>query len=231
MLFKKLPFDKIVVHVSWPQDGQVQKEELEAFFSNYGEVDFLYSKNTGKGEVDAIRQFVATQDVDEFDILTYMHCKGVTKPQSRYITEWVKLMRYFIIEKMDCCIKVFQKGYVTFGINKTVPNQNDEGFKGSNFFYEGNFVSLNLNKVDLKKAVDTKIEYSYYGLEGFWGKLCGSGLAYSIFDSGVNHYMAAVSQKDYTTRVGRLKYGMVRKFYRLKAFLKNLGTPHRHGTA
>jgi hypothetical protein len=211
-LFQKLPFDRIIVHVSLPDKDQTIRKQIESFFKDYPVNRFIYSPNSGNGEVDALRSFVQTQDLSGFDILTYMHCKGVSKPENKNILDWTKLMRYFLIEKMDSCKKVFKKGYVTFGINKTVPAPN-EGFIGSNFFYEGNFVSLNLKKVDLCDAVDKYLENTYYGLEGFWGKLCTFKEGYSLFNSGINHYMMPISEKEYTSSMARFKYNLVRKFY------------------
>lgn len=215
-LFQKLPFDKIVVHVSLPIDSETNVQELEGYFKKYGVDQFLYSANSGTGEVDAMTSFVRSVDLRGFDVLTYMHCKGVTKPGNEHILGWTKLMRYFIIEKMDTCKKAFRNGYVTYGINKSIPNQADEGFHGCNFFYEGNFVSLNLKKVDLVKAVEQHLEQTYYGLEGFWGKLCHYKFGYAVFNSGINHYMMTVDEKDYTTAFARLKYNIIRNFYRVK---------------
>jgi hypothetical protein len=223
LLFRKLPFDKIVVHVSLPEGDKSIRTELENFFARYPIDKFLYSVNSGTGEVDAMKSFVTSVDLQNFDVLTYMHCKGVTKPGNEHISKWTKLMRYFIIEKMSRCEKAFGKGYITYGINKTVPNQEDAGFGGSNFFYEGNFVSLNLKKVDLKKAVQKYLEHSYYGLEGFWGKLCSYELGYAVFNSGVNHYMSTVEEKDYTTALARLRYSMIRNYYRMRARFNKSG--------
>ena len=203
--------------MSLPQDGDAKKEELEAYFSKYGVGNFLYSPNSGTGEVDALASFVQSVDLRGFERLTYMHCKGVTRPENEHILGWTKLMRYFIIEKMDRCKKMFSKGYVTYGINKSIPNQEDEGFHGCNFFYEGNFVSLNLKKVDLKKAVEEKLEHTYYGVEGFWGKLCSYKVGYSAFNSGINHYLMTVADRDYTSVLGRFKYRMVREFYKARS--------------
>jgi hypothetical protein len=220
VLFQKLPFDKIIVHVSLPGADEKIKKELQDYFSTYPVDQILYSPNSGTGEVDAITSLVAYIDLNGFDILTYMHCKGVTKPGNEHIAGWTELMRYFIIEKMNRCEAAFSKGYITYGINKTVPNQEDEGFHGCNYFYEGNFVSLNLKKVNLRKAIEKHLEHSYYGLEGFWGKLCSYKWGYAVFNSGVNHYISTVEEKDYTTALARWRYGLVRNFYKAKSRLQ-----------
>jgi hypothetical protein len=219
-LFQKLPFKRIVVHVSVPADKEDIKGEVESYFKAYPVDEILYSPNTGKGEVDAMNRFVTTQNLAAYDIFTYMHCKGVTKPDNRHVWEWTRLMRYFIIEKMDRCKRAFKKGFVTFGINKSIPGKEDEGFRGSNFFYEGNFVSVNLKKVNLAKAIE-HIEYTYYGLEGFWGKLCSYKEGYSAFNSGVNHYLLTVPERHYTTVFGKLKYNMIKRYYQIKSKVNN----------
>jgi hypothetical protein len=216
---KKLPFDKVVVHISLPSADDNIKEEVAQYFNQYPVAEILYSPNSGKGEVDALKQFAATQDIADYDVLTYMHCKGVTKPENPHIWQWTRLMHYFIIEHMATCHRVFRKGYVTFGINKSIPAKGDEGFRRSRFYYEGNFVSLNLRKVDLKQAVAQHLEDSYYGVEGFWGKLCSYREGYTIFNSGVNHYLLSVPLTAYTTKFGRLKYDLTRQYYLFKTRL------------
>lgn len=218
-LFQKLPFQRIIIHVSLPNENEMLKQELEDYFKNYPVNDILYSLNSGKGEVDAMKKFVQTQDLKQFDILTYMHCKGVSKPDNKNISDWTRLMHYFIIEKMNICKKVFKKGFTTFGVNKSVPDKGDEGFRGCNFYYEGNFVSLNLKKVNLKEAVEKYLENSYYGLEGFWGKTCSYKEGYSIFDSGINHYLMPISEQDYKTTFARFKYNLIKQFYTIRAQL------------
>jgi hypothetical protein len=220
ILFQELPFDKIVVHVSLPTMEESQKHEVEAFFQKYPVDDILYSPNSGTGEVDAIKVFIQTHDLKGFDLLTYMHCKGVSKPGNKYILEWTKMMRYFIIEKMSVCKRAFRKGYITFGVNKSIPNKADEGFRNCNFFYEGNFVSLNLKKVNLEQAVHAQLENTYYGLEGFWGKLCAYQEGYSIFNSGINHYLSPISEKDYATSYARFRYSLVKNFWSIKSRLQ-----------
>ena len=191
--------------------------EVEQYFKQYKVAEIIYSVNSGKGEVDAMKRFVQTKNTEGFDVLTYMHCKGVTKPGNKHIEEWTKLMHHFIINEMDVCQWAFRKGFVTYGINKSIPVQSDEGFRGSRFFYEGNFVSLNLRKVNLKESVAQHLEDSYYGLEGFWGKLCSYKEAYTPFCSGVNHYMATVPRKDYITAIGRWRYRFIKSFYIVKS--------------
>ena len=216
MLFQNLPFDRIVVHVSLPENG-VTKEEVASSLQRYPVDEIIFTPNSGHGEADALAAFVNISDLSEYSVFTYMHCKGVTKPGNPHIIEWVKLMRYFIIDRMDQCNMAFKRGFVTFGINKSIPSQTDDGFRGSNFFYEGNFVSVNLTKVDLKSSVAEKMEKSYYGVEGFWGKLCDYELGYSVFRSGVNHYLISIPEKIYTSVIGRLKYRAILEYHNLKS--------------
>ncbi|MCA8833419.1 hypothetical protein [Hymenobacter pini] len=204
--------------MSLPTDGSVTESEIESYFAKYPITRFLYSQNSGLGEVDGLYRFVETQDLTGYDILTYMHCKGVTKPGHEHIFNWTKLMRYFVIEKMDVCEKAFKKGYATFGANKGIPDHNmKHHFVGSNFIYEGNFVSINLHKITITKAVlDTYLDRSYYGVEALWGKLCRYEEGYTVFNSGLNHYNASVPEKLYTTRLGRARYNLMTFYYRMR---------------
>lgn len=217
-LFQKLPFETIIVHVSLPVDGSTTEKQIEEYFKKYKIDKFIYSQNSGLGEVDAIYCLIETQDLVGYDILTYMHCKGVTKPVDTNVFNWTKLMRYFIIEKMDVCEKVFKKGYATFGVNKSIPDENMiNHFIGSNFIYEGNFVSINLKKIKLNKSVlEEHLEKSYYGVEALWGKLCKFQDGYTMFNSGINHYLDSVPEDRYTTVLGRTRYNLMTFYYRTR---------------
>lgn len=215
-ILSELPFEKIIIHVSLPENQESSKSEVEAFFSSYKASQLIFSINSGKGEVDAIRSFITNIDYTGYDILTYMHSKGVTKPTNQHIRNWVRIMHYFVVKRMDICERAFKRGFITYGINKSVPLGNTNGFRGANFFYEGNFVSINLSKIQLSNAVNQLLEDDYYGVEGFWGKLCSWRLGYSPFNSRVNHYISSVPERFYKTRVGRFYYFLVTVFYRLK---------------
>lgn len=218
-LFQELPFERIVVHVSLPEEPGI-KEEVEAYFSRYPVDALLFSTNSGIGEVDAMVRFVETQSIEDFDCLTYMHCKGVTKSGNRNVWNWTRLLHYFIIKRMAECRKAFRKGYVSYGINKCVPHEGDLGFIGSRFYYAGNFVSLNLRKVDLRAAVRDRLEPTYYGLEGFWGKLSSYKDGYSAFNSGLNHYLSSVPEASYTSALGRIRYRLILAYYTARKSLK-----------
>lgn len=219
-LFVRTPFDHIVVHVSLPVDDSVSRTDVISFFTPYSVSSILFSLNSGTGEVDALRAFTTHTDLRDFDILTYLHSKGVTKTDNPHVRAWTSMMRYFVIDRMDLCERAFRRGFVTYGINKSPVTRVAAGFRGSRFFYEGNFVSLNLRRVNLREAVERLLENDYYGVEGFWGKLCSFRLGYSPFDSGVNHYTSSVSPKIYRSATGRCRYRFIRSFYKVRAYFK-----------
>lgn len=224
-LFKNIPHDKVFVHVSIPinEEEEFVMNEVKLFFSKYKyDISFLLSKNSAHPEVDAMISFIENHTCIDYKVLTYMHSKGVTKPENPNIKDWVELMRYFIIDRMDICEKAFRKGYITYGVNKSLPDPKSPGFINSTYFYEGNFVSVNLAKVkDFGLQVVEKVEKNYYGLEGLWGKLCKPNLAYSPFNSGVNHYLSPFPERIYKVKVNRI-YHNVNLFYYSK-IKKNIG--------
>ena len=221
-LFSQLPYQGIIVHVSLPDITEERQAEVATFLRQYPVDKVFYSPNSGKGEYDALRRFVEECAFEGYDTLTYLHSKGVTKPGNPHIQNWRRLMYYFVVQRRDLLEQAFRRGYFCYGINKSYPNQADEGFRGCRFFYEGNFVVINLRKVNLREGVKSSMENSYYGVEGFWGKICPPKKAYTSFNSGVNHYFSSVAQADYTTALRRFRYRLVFYYYRLKARFRRI---------
>ncbi len=216
-LLSDLPYQGIVVHVSLPHNADQIQEEVTEFVRKYPVDAVWYSANSGNGEVDALRRLVTENIHGAYDTLTYLHSKGVTKPGNRHIQNWRRIMYYFVVQRRDLVERAFRKGYYAYGINKTKVTRLADGFHGSRFFYEGNFVVLNLRKVDLTEAVAKQLEDCYYAVEGFWGKLGHPSKAYTAFNSGVNHYVSSVPCKDYMTRWGRWRYTVISLYYRIKS--------------
>jgi hypothetical protein len=216
-LLRNIPHNKVFVHISIPvkEEKQAILNEIKLFFNKYKyDISFVSSKNSVHPEVDAILSFVEKRAYIGYEILTYMHSKGVSKPENSNIKDWVEMMRYFIIDRMDICEKAFMKGYVTYGVNKSLVYTENPGFINSTYFYEGNFVSINLTKIkDFDLQVIKKIEKEYHGLEGFWGKLCKANLAYSPFNSGVNHYLSPFPEKIYKVKKNRVYHNISRFYY------------------
>lgn len=228
-LITNVPHQDIFIHVSLPQDSKLNQSDITDFLKSFAKVrSVFYSPNSSHPEVDAMSTFRNEVDFSAYQILTYMHTKGVTKPHNQKIAEWIELMRYFIIERMSHCEKIFGKGYLIYGVNKTSVSDQDLDFKGARFFYAGNFVSINLTSAMLEKIKSVPLQKEYYGLEGFWGKLCKSSLAYGAFHSRVNHYLSSFPDNYYKGKLRRMRYSAIafcyQKYYEIVRRIKNLSS-------
>ena len=73
--------------------------------------------------------------VEDFNVL-YMHTKGVTKPDSIFVKNWVDYLCYFNIDKYDICIKLLNECINdTIGVN--LEPENDGSWHS--IHYSGNF--------------------------------------------------------------------------------------------
>lgn len=206
-LLTGVPHEDIFVHVSLPEG--MDREVVQSFLASFKGVKFVfYSGNSMHPEVDGMEMFRNTVDLSAYSILTYMHSKGVTKPESQNIRDWTELMRYFVIDRMEQCIRKFKKGYLIYGVNKITQSDFE-----ADFFYAGNFVSVNLTNEMVAKIRSTPIDKDYHGLEGFWGKLCSSRQAFNAFHSWIDHYSNQFPESYYKSSEGRLRYSIVSLLY------------------
>ncbi len=196
-LLSDVPHDTIVVNVTLDRwDRLFRKKAIIQFLKKIQKVTEIYlTDNSAYGEVPGFDKMRKNTDLSGYGILTYMHSKGVTKPDNKNITDWIKLMHYFLTDKFDLCKEVFLKKYVLYGVN--LSNEEDwikNSYYGPNqfsrFHYSGNFVSVNLEMVR-DKFINTPIDLDYFGVEGFFGKLCLYEQAYPAHLSSKiiqNHY-------------------------------------------
>lgn len=169
------------------------------FCKRYKPTRIIISINSHKyPEAKAFIKLRKYVDINCHSILTYMHGKGVTKPNNPYIKDWVELMRYFIIDKYELCIDAFSHGFKLYGINLHLTPEGEKfgPYEFSEFHFSGNFVSVNLELIG-EKFFSTSIDKSYFGLEGFWGKLCSKNEVFCPFYSEVNHYHTAFPETLY----------------------------------
>lgn len=154
-----------------------------------------YSTNRRKqGETIGFETFRQQIDWNAYQLLSYLHSKGVSKRKWRNpnVRDWRRLMHYFVIERHELCLQAFAAGYVTYGCNRltaadlspTAP----QAVREAGFIYGGNFVSLNL-ELAREAFLSAPIIPNYFGVEAFWGQLCPLSKAYSAHQSGIeNHY-------------------------------------------
>lgn len=198
-LLSNVPHDTIVVNVTLDTFDKIfRKNSIKRFLQKIPKViEVYFTDNSPYGEVPGFDKMRKNTNLSEYSILTYMHSKGVTKPKNENIKDWTKLMHYFLIDKFNLCKEVFSRKYILYGVNLS----NDKNWfaerefgpnKFSKFHYSGTFVSVNLDLVR-DKFINTPVEFDYFGIEGFFGKLCTYEQAYNAHDSniimqGASHY-------------------------------------------
>jgi len=100
----------------------------------------------------------------DYELLMYMHGKGVTKPLNKNIPDWVELMRYFLIDRMDLCLDAFSKGYKLYGVNFGHYKEGEEKYgpsQFSSFRFSGNFVAVNLKLLNIE-FFQTPLDENYF---------------------------------------------------------------------
>ena len=187
-LLSNIPHNDIFIHVSldW-MDKLFRQKQIRKFLLQIPKVKEIYFSDNDKklGEVIGFNLLKTKIDFTSFSLLTYMHSKGVTKPDNKNISDWVELMRYFQMDKFDLCKKAFSEGYCLYGVKLAKYNGGERmlAYKHCDYWYGGNFVSCNLDLLR-EKFISTPIAKDYYGLEGFWGNLCPVEKAYSAHETG-----------------------------------------------
>lgn len=160
---------------------------------------FFTINSTSKAEVLGFKKLRYWIQSRGYSLVTYMHGKGVTKPYNQNIKDWVELMRYFIVDRSDLCLEAFDKNYKLYGVNLEaykVGNGRSGPYKFSEFHFSGNFVSINLDLLS-DKFFSTEVDEDYFGIEGFWGKLCPISEVYCPFISNVDHYQTPFPKQKY----------------------------------
>ncbi len=109
-------------------------------------------------------------------------------------------MRYFVVERLDLAQKAFTAGAWFCGVNLSRNMHPDEKsrqmYPDTKFIFEGNFVSVNLDKVrDLIKKVEPVNDY--YGVERYWGMLADIDKCVSLHNSRVDHYVDRYTSENY----------------------------------
>ena len=160
----------------------------------------LFTKNNPElGEVPGFEKIRKKVNLDNYDILTYTHSKGVTKPNNSNIRDWVKMMRYFLIVRHDLCIKSFEGDFALYGAqlnNYRFERPRKHTYKFCDFWYGGTFVSVDLRKLK-NQFVSTECIQNYFGVEAFWGNLCEFNRAFSVHNSPYSLYEYPYPESNY----------------------------------
>ncbi|MDA9671674.1 hypothetical protein N9T87_00140 [bacterium] len=203
-IIENVPYhDSIMINVSLDKiDIFFQKKRLiTKYLNNFNKVDkIIFSKNKKNSAeqigFDNLRENI---DYDAWDIITYTHSKGVTKPNHSNIQDWVAMMRYFLIERHDLCINSFKNGYSLYGAqlrDYKYYKIRKHAYLFSDYHYSGNFVSVNMNNLK-KEFISTLCPEHYYGTESFFGKLCEKEKAYCVHSTKKSLYLNPYPKKNY----------------------------------
>ena len=194
-LLSNVPHDDIYVSLSLDTGSIYQRWKALRYFQKNPKVKkvFISENKQTLSEVNSLNIFREQVPLEQYKLLTYMHAKGVTKPKNKNIRDWVELMRYFLMDRYDLSVKAFQEGYSLYGVSLAVYHGKNERYGPdhlSDFHYSGNFLTVNLEQL-AGKIKDTPVDNDYFGVEGYWGKLCTVDKAFCAHMSSdhiSNHY-------------------------------------------
>ncbi len=203
-LLAGLGHDDIIVHINIPKRNALAAIIAYNYVKKIRKVrDIYFSLNYKfKGESKGFETFRKFVDFDNYDVASYIHSKGTSRKRkdTQPIKSWTELLRYFVVERLDLAIQSFERGYYLYGVNlsEQVLKERDGSVisPDSNFLYQGNFVTINLNELR-EKFLTTKCKQHYYGLEMFWGSLCSINKAFEVHNSKVDHYNEVYLESNY----------------------------------
>ncbi len=120
-------------------------------------------------------------NIEKDAYILYIHSKGVTKPNNKYVEEWVNYMSYFNIYKFnDCLTNLADFNVSAVGVNL------QEKENEYPLHYSGNFWWSKMSHIrNLKPIID-----NYYISPEFWvTSIIDKNTKYiSLWNSNVNHY-------------------------------------------
>lgn len=192
-LLSYIPQDDLYVNINfdWRYSFQIPKAILLLKKQKKLKKIFFSTNHASLGEVKGFENFRYKIDFSGYAIATYIHSKGVTKPNNKNVAAWRELMRYFVLEKFDETIKVFNEGYFLYGailaqnIKDNILKNNNK--LGVSHWYRGTFVSINLDK--LRNEFLTKnISKNFYGIEAFFGSLCDFNKCFNAHSVNISLY-------------------------------------------
>jgi len=184
-------FDKIVI----------RHHLIKRYLLRIPKVDkVIFSINDPQvGEPVGFNNLRSNINYDHWDIITYTHSKGVSRPNRENINDWVAMMKYFLVDRHDLCVEAFKDGYHLYGAQLREYHHNKERANThlySDYHYSGNFVSVNMRM--LKKEFKTTVcPNNYYGVEAFFGLLCSLDKAYCIHSTPLSLYLNPYKKENY----------------------------------
>lgn len=147
-----------------------------------------------KGESSGFDKLRKALNYSHYSILTYTHSKGTSRKRkdTQPIRDWTEMMRYFVLDRFELTQSAFMNGYHLAGVNLNTIKQNIEinpdDIRLSNFYFEGNFVSIDL-AILRNQFLSTPCASDYYGVETFWGLIDSAENAAELYCSNpFDHY-------------------------------------------
>lgn len=192
-LLSEIPQDEVFINLSFDLRYVFKVIPALLYFKRIKKVKKVYltQNHASFGEILSVEKFLNSTDLTKYGVLTYIHSKGVTKFGRAEIDDWREVMRYFVMSKYSRCQEVFKRGYYLYGVNlmeRDFEKKREHTGVHTDYWYRGNFVSVNLEYLAKKlNNIDFPIR-DYYSIEGLWGRLCDVEKAYCVHDSGISHY-------------------------------------------
>jgi len=204
-ILKTVPHDEIIVHITLPKTRFFLLPLIKKWLtSNFPKIQqIIWSFNArGVGETHGFNLLRKKVDLSPYSILTYSHSKGSSRirKNTQPIQDWTELMRYFVIERLDLAKEAFAQEVWFCGVNlSTNMHPNEQAriqYPDTKFIFEGNFVSVNLDKT--REIIEkTEPVIDYYGVERYWGMLSTIERCKSLYNSLVDHYSERLLPEQY----------------------------------
>ena len=156
---------------------------LKQFDKNNKIIIVLRDNNTNLYEKITINKLLEDSQNNNSDAyILYIHSKGVTKPNNKYVLDWVNYMAYFNIYKFDTCFKKLENPFISaVGVNLIGQDVNP-------LHYSGNFWWSKMSHIQNLKHITN----NYYNSPEFW-ITSNKGNYISLWNSNVNHYQELYS--------------------------------------
>jgi predicted O-methyltransferase YrrM len=161
-------------------------EWLQRVLSEFQNIEFFYP-NVTNSEYEAPtlnKMLTDCIDLSEEKFILYMHSKGITRPTSKPVNDWRRLLLHFNVDRWEDNVALLNYGYDTVGVN----------LLENPLYYDGNFWWSKSSYVKRLKPIPRFVNRGYAEL---W--VCSAGpSACEVFNSKVNHYVEEYPESNYT---------------------------------
>lgn len=167
-------------------------QDLQEDFFKHSKVEIIgLSENYSEYEPFTLNKLYDDALKDDFKVL-YVHSKGVTRPYSQPVKDWVRLMCFFNIQNFRRCNYLLDQGTDVVGINFTPRDDLHTAHFSGNFWWTKTFYIRSISR----------LIYNNYFAPEFWICSNSKGKFESLFDSNVNHYNQNYGPEHYSHYYG-----------------------------